>query len=194
MNSEERRLIKKVVMEQRGWKREGTWYGNIRKVMNKYGLKEEVEGMKKSSWKRKVKEAIQKETEKQLRRECKEKKKARTVKDDEYKMKKYLTETTISQSRQILKARLHMVEITCNYKKSGEDERCQLCGKKERIETEHYFRCERTEEIKKNWNVQEEHLKSSETMDLIRVGKYFKEVVNLILIEITQIKCSSNIE
>ena len=78
-------------------------------------------------------------TEKDIKKKCHPYNKSRTVMYDEYKLEDYLRETNIREAKYILKMRLHMMDIPCNFT-SGKQTQCWLCGKSGANE-EHYFRC-----------------------------------------------------
>ena len=120
----------------------------------------------KSTWKEKVKTRIAEE---------KEKSKARTVLKSEYEMKQYLKETRASQATRILMARLHMIQLPCNYKKEEEDKRCPLC-QMVNIRTEHYFHCAMTEKLRKSWGTTETDLQSDDACVLLRATNFLEAV------------------
>ena len=87
--------------------------------------------------------------------------KTRTIKEDPFSMKEYLKETTLTDTSDILRTRLHMTKLTCNYEKMLENQltSCPLCGMQGKQETEHYFsRCKATEYLAKIWNTEAEDL------------------------------------
>ena len=99
------------------------------------------------------------------------------MKNDAYEMKKHLGETTTKQVKFIAKARMHMVEIPCNYKRYDEDGKCWFCGERN-VQTEHYFGCKETQGIKKRWNTKIEDLTSNETAQLIQMSNFIRQVVD----------------
>ena len=134
-NSDEKRIAKQVIEEQVNMDREGTWMNTIQEIMVEYDIEDSVLDDLKSAWKKKVKEKIKTKTEEMIRKNCESQSKARTVLEGEYKMKEYLTKTTIAEAKQILRARLHMLKLPCNY---GKRECCWLCGETNNVKTEHY--------------------------------------------------------
>ena len=175
VNSDERRIVKKVIEEQRKMDREGTWFDGIKKILEKYGINDTTKEDLKSTWKKKVKTRIAEETEKHLRVVCQEKSKARTVLKSDYEMKQYLKETRASQATRILMARLHMIQLPCNYKKEEEDKRCPLC-QTANIRTEHYFHCAMTEKLRKSWGTTETDLQSDDACVLLRATNFLEAV------------------
>ena len=111
MNSDDRRVVKKLVEEQKKMDREGTWMDGVEKIMERYDIEDTASEDLKSTWKSKVKKKIAEATEEDLRVSCMGKSKARTVLTGVYERKGYLDETTISQASQILMARMHMTSM-----------------------------------------------------------------------------------
>ena len=87
MNSDDRRVLKKMLLVQREENREGTWYYNICEIMEKYEIQDDVEKSGKSKWKKEVKENIRRKTEETVRKECCKMTKTRTVKHNKYELK-----------------------------------------------------------------------------------------------------------
>ena len=176
INSDEERIIKKIVKIQEEEEREGTWYQSTKKKMKKYEIEKDVEKVLKSEWKREVKKKIGKKVEEEVRERCKIMKKTRTIKDDEYKTKNYLQETVMSEATDILRTRLHMAKLKCNYE-SSKNSACPLCGEQNDIKTEHYFgECKMTSHLAKIWNTTEEDMRSTEGEELRRAKNHIKKV------------------
>ena len=140
MNSDERRVLKKLLLVQREENRAGTWYNNLCKTMEMYGIELNVEESSKHKWKNLVKEQIRKKTEEIVREECCKMTKARSVKDDIFELKQYLKDLHIRSSREILLYRLHMINLPMNFKNAWKQKQCPLCRQEEGT-TEHYFSC-----------------------------------------------------
>ena len=117
----------------------------------KYQIENDVRCLK-SVWKKEVKKKIHGKVEHEVREKCKDIKKTSAIQDDELKMKEYLKKCSLKEASGIMKIRLHMTKIPCNY---GLDmEKCPLCGLQEKIETEHYFgKCLMTNRIADIWGV-----------------------------------------
>ena len=113
INSDETRIIKQIIMEQRNFARKGTWYHGITLILKKYGVTDNPECVNKSKWKKTVKECIRRKTEESIKDKCKEQSKSRSVRNDSYEMKEYMKETTIKEMKEIVKTRVH-VTITRN--------------------------------------------------------------------------------
>ena len=96
------------------------------------------------------------------------------VKSD-YGMKQYLKETRATQATRILMARLHMIQLPCNYRKEDEDKKCPLC-QAENIRTEHYFHCVKTEKLRNTWSTVEADLQSDDACVLLRATDFLEAV------------------
>ena len=94
-----------------------------------------VGAIKKSTWKRLVKDKMKNKIEERLKREMEGKTKSRTIKDDKWKMKEYILNCNGEDARDIMLIRLHTWEVQVNYKKETE--------RKERKEDtmEHIIEC-----------------------------------------------------
>ena len=98
--------------------------------------------MSKSKWKKQVKEKIGKSIDERTKQEMTNKTKARIVIQDKWERKKYLQECDSETIRDVIKIRLHMWQVSCNYKRDNTDTKCPLCKKSEDT-TEHVLECEK---------------------------------------------------
>ncbi len=171
-HSEEDRVIKQIVRVQEEEERPGTWNEEVKLIIKKYGIEKDVEKVMKSEWKNEAKKKIGKNVEEEIRKCCKEMSKTRTIMDDEYKMKTYFDETTVSEATDILRTRLHITKITCNY---GKNDNCPLCGHVGHIRTEHYFECAMVKPIADIWQTSKEDLNGS-LENMVRAKNHLKKV------------------
>merc|ERR1712072_1164646 len=159
------RVIKRILEIQETEARMTTWYAGIRKAVEKYGITKKVDTVLKSEWKKEVKEKIQIIVEKEIRKRCAEMKKTRTVKDGPFCMKDYMKEMPLKEASDILRTRLHMTKLPCNY--GGERQLCPLCGCVGEITTEHYLgECLVTKKLADIWKTCPEDLE--DTMERTR--------------------------
>ena len=63
----------------------------------------------------------------------------------DFKKKQYLSILGFNETRTILKLKLNMIELKCNYKGQKREETCNLC-KMHSDTTEHLFQCEKIKE------------------------------------------------
>ena len=136
-HSGEERVIRKILNVQKEEVRDTTWYADVRRTIKKYGIKKEVGRVMKSEWKKEVKEKIGKKVEEEIRECCRKMRKTRTIQEDTYIMKEYLKETSMNDATDILRTRLHMTRLPCNY--GYKLASCPLCGMKGKQETEPLF-------------------------------------------------------
>ena len=171
MNSGDDRLIKNIVAEQKRTKRPGTWYYSVTKLIEKYGIVESHDELK-STWKRHVKERIATTTEEEIRWGCSKMSKGRTIVTDEFKVKDYLSAVNVNQASDILKVRLHMSALPCNY---GVKNDCWLCSE-DGVRTEHYLRCPGTLLSRECFGILEISLGTQDINELIKVSQFFKKL------------------
>ena len=166
MKSDDNRVIKKILAEQIKRPTPNCWYQNLQEDVKKYSI--DIDALKvtrqsKSELKKEVKEKIHNILEKEFRQN--KSKKLRTVIKNEYKRKSYITTGNFTEDeiKQIMKIRLHMIEIKGNYP-SG-DRTCQWCNSNEES-TEHVLiECSKLDFIRKE-KVEERQLHSEEESDI----------------------------
>ena len=182
VHSDEKRMIKKITEEQRKHKREGTWYDTIYKSLQKYDVTMKVQEVLKSKWKKEVKGKISAWNEKEVRQRSKDLSKTRTAREGEWGRKRYINESALGDVKEILRLRLHMMPLPCNYKKNVDDgNKCCLCKKSDKIRTEHYFRCNRTKRIRERCGVKENMMTSESTNDILKAAKYIRTITKMVL-------------
>ena len=121
-----------------------------KEICNEYNLSIKlIRCMKKGKLKRILKNKIQQRLTTRIELESREKTKLRFCGD--FGKKKYLLMGNLNknQVKGIIKARLNMLELSCNYKGANRSEICGLC-KGEKDTTEHLFECR---EVNKNMTV-----------------------------------------
>ena len=92
--------------------------------------------MNKSKWKKQVEEKTGKSTEETTKQKMANKTKSRTKVEDKWERKKYLHGCDSDTIKEVIKVRLHMWQVNCNYKKDNTDTKCPLCQTSEDT-TEH---------------------------------------------------------
>ena len=71
---------------------------------------------------------------------------ARTIIKDKWGRKKYLQEYDSDTIEDVIKIRLHVWQVTCNYKKDNTDTKYPFCKKSEDT-TEHVLECEKAKKF-----------------------------------------------
>ena len=134
----------------------------------------------KSEWKKEVKAKINKKNEKIIMNKSTSLSKTRTVRNEEWGRRQYIKEGTMDEIAEIMKLRLHMHQLPCNYKTSQENGRqCRFCYLDGCIRTEHYFHCRKINELRTKMGAQEKHLYSQNTSELLKASKYVHAVTLL---------------
>ena len=98
--------------------------------------------------------------------------KGRTIVTDEFKVKDYLSAVNVNQASDILKVRLHMSALPCNY---GVKNDCWLCSE-DGVRTEHYLRCPGTLLSRECFGILEISLGTQDINELIKVSQFFKKL------------------
>ena len=102
--------------------------------------------------------------------------KARTTVEDTRKRKKYLQDCDSDTVKDVIKIKLHMWQVNCNYKKYNTDTKCPLCQKSEDT-TEHVLECEKAKKFTlskennkngKRWQIFIEKTKRRENLQVLK--------------------------
>ncbi len=145
MNSSDERISKQIVMQQRKHQHTHGFYQEIRKSATalKVKLEDVIERrVKKSEWKRALKEQMKKVLNEKANAISGEMTKLRHIQGSDLEEKEYVKKCNMEDLTDILKLRLNMIKLDCNYGKKGN---CKLCGG-ERETLEHMLECK---EVKK---------------------------------------------
>ena len=149
ISSSNNRLVKQIILEQRAQNHSNTFYDKVRTIAEELNIKlEKAVIMKKSDWKRTVKDKIQNQIQERVEKEMKNKTKLRTVREDKWERKEYITTCDSDLVKVIIKIRLHMWELKKNYPREEEDTKCPTCNQKEDT-TEHVLECQTAETVYK---------------------------------------------
>ena len=147
INSSKDRLVKQIIQEQRAQNHQNTFHEKVRTIAEELNIKlETAVTMKKSEWKRTVKDKAQNKIQKRKEKEMENKTKLRTVREDKWERKEYIATCDSDLVKDIIKIRLHMWELKKNYPGEEEDMKCSICKQKEDI-TEHALECQRVETV-----------------------------------------------
>ena len=142
LKSNQRRVTKRVVLDQKDSEEEDTIYQTTKKALVKYGINIDlIAEMKKSALKKAVKEAIKKQMEKDIKKAAEHMTKLRFINTQEFKRKGYINKLGGSACILALKTRLNMLPVFANYKGDvSMDKTCAHC-KMEDDCTEHLVEC-----------------------------------------------------
>ena len=85
ISSSKNRLVKQIILEQRAQNHSNTFHGKVRTISEELNIKlEKAVIMKKSDWKRTVKDKIQNKIQERVEKEMENKTKLRTVREDKW--------------------------------------------------------------------------------------------------------------
>ena len=168
VTADDERLGKKVIVAQEEDGCPG-WASETKGLARRIGIGTETAKEKaKSTWRKEVKEKIEKELERQFR--GKESKKLRHMDGQKFKRKEYLREMRVKEASRTMKRRTEMIDMGNNL---GGKRKCE-CGEKE--EVEHIISCK---EVKGHGKVKEEWLRETEKIDIIRkVNQWIEEYMD----------------
>ena len=146
ITSQETRFLKQVIEQQirEPWK--GCWMEQTNEICQKYDL--DVENIRNSSkevLKTSMRKKINVNLDQMIIEQSREKTKLRFCSD--FNRKKYTMTGNLKfhTIKNIMKLKLNMLELKCNYKGVGKSETCDLC-KTEKDTTEHLFQCTKVRE------------------------------------------------
>ena len=94
--------------------------------------------------------------------------------NDEFKRKEYIGKLMPTETKKIMKVRMHMTKIPGNYKQLG-IMKCPLCNGDE-ISTEHYFECGSCTMLAERWGVSKEDLRTQQLDKMKDVAKFLEKV------------------
>ena len=141
VNSDGERTVKKLVKEQEQHNMPQTLHSRVAKIALELGVDiKDAEVLKKSAWKKRVKDRIKWKIQEQLQHEMENKTKSRTICKDQWKRKEYIEICKGDIAKDVMKIRLHMWDLKMNYKRKDEENMCPLCNKAEDT-TEHVLEC-----------------------------------------------------
>ena len=181
MSSADNRVAKKLIIEEEKYGMKDSWAMRVRREAKELGIKLE-EGVKqlKSAFKKEVKCKLENKVKEEINNA--DGTKLRTVKKKEYGEKNYLKGNfDADEVAEIMKIRLHMINLRMNYKNSDISITCRLCYEHQET-TEHIFlEC-------KTLNIIREHLKDIEIDNdqepMIRNILTYKRIASIIMTEI----------
>ena len=101
--------------------------------------------MKKSEWKRRIKDKVQNKIQGRVEKENEKKTKLRAVKEHKWERKEYMAMCDSDLVKDIIKIRQHMWELRKNYPREEKDIKCPICNEKEDTK-EHVLECQTTEQ------------------------------------------------
>ena len=166
LKSNDRRLCKRLLLEQEEEDEDDdTLYATTRKALERYSINiKEIAKMRKSELKAKVKQRISVEMNRMVQQAAVNMTKMRFMRGDTFGRKKYLMESSGTESQKILKTRLNMQPVYQNFKGDIKlDRHCPYCIQNE-DSTEHLVECQG---LGRTW-LNREDLKNTDNTQLWR--------------------------
>ena len=142
LKSDDRRLVKRIVHNQRQDEEDGTFYQTTKEKLESYQIDpHEIENMSKSELKKTIKTRIEEKMVSLIDEASKKMTKLRLTLGTEFKRKSYLMEMDGNESLHTLKTRLNMLPVHNNFKGDVTlDTQCSHCKSAEDT-TEHLIEC-----------------------------------------------------
>ena len=122
MNSDQKRIARKILAEQAKSTKKNTMISKVQQIAQEMGVKlKNVENMSKSKWKKEIKGKIGKSIEEKTKQEMTNQTKGRKIIEAKSERKKYLQECDNETIKDVIKVRVHMWQVSCNYKRDNTD-------------------------------------------------------------------------
>lgn len=174
LQSEEGRLAKEIIEGQQ--KITGvTWTSVTKEIGDKYGIDIDQEKVKSTStreWKKDIKEKINKVIEDEWREKSNKMKKLRHIKGGGFGLKKYISQSKVEETANLMRIRLEMNDIGNNL---GNNRNCS-CGERETIE--HLLDCDLVRE-KIDEQVTIESLKEDNKVKLEKIRRWIEKYISI---------------
>ena len=143
LKSDDNRVIKEIIKYQieNTWR--GCWMQETKEILRKNDIDiTKMAETSKEQMKKKIKDSITLRLQTELSELKKEKTKLRFI--EKFEQKRYLEELTFEDTIEMMKLRLNMMEVKCNYKgKYKNNLRCEVCNSSDDT-TEHILQCKQT--------------------------------------------------
>ena len=117
LKSDNRRLCKRVILDQKENEEEDSFYGTAKQQLEKYDIDIDlIADMQKSELKKLVKDRINRKMEKMFEETAKRMKKLRFITDFRCQRKEYMAQMDGFECLQTIKTRLNMLPVYANYR------------------------------------------------------------------------------
>ena len=129
ISSDEKRIIKKIILEQKKREYENTWYAEIIRILKKYSIDDkDITSFTKSQWKRMIKKKMDDKIVEENQKYIKNNAKCRMLNAINNQKWNYIEQMDIDDVIIIMKIRLNMIQVKCNFAKNNSgDNKCILC-------------------------------------------------------------------
>jgi hypothetical protein len=179
LKSEKERFARIILIEQQKNSIPKCWYSEIKVLSNQLQVNvdfEEVMNYTKNEWKKYINKAINKRISKELEETGT---KGRFM-DGTNRRKRYIDSGNVKTTTGIMRIRLNMVEVKCNYKgKYKGNLTCPMC-KIENDTTEHLFDCKKLKEvIRCDRKIDSEDIKNDNISKLTELEEYAEKAMKI---------------
>ena len=182
IQSDEKRILKEIIEDQIQNTWTGCWMEKTKEICEKYSIQiDEIRNEEATKFKKNIKNKINKKLDEEILQLSKEKTKLRFCTNA--KKKEYIEKLGYLEAKAIMKLRLNMIEVKCNYKGQYKEHRCQ-CQESEDT-TEHLFNCKQIKSKIKNIP-SAESIKESDKESCTQLAKFVKNAMNIKGIDINQ--------
>ena len=142
ITSDNQRVASSIIKEQSMKVMKNSLPNRVQEMMKDIGCKfEDIKNLKKSTWKKKVKDAMRNRIDSRLKEKMKDKTKSRFAVTENFgEAKTYISQHTGYNAIDILKIRLNMADTKSNFKSKYKNHYCPKC-KTDTDTAEHIVRC-----------------------------------------------------
>ena len=149
MHSDGKRITRRIVVNQMDGKGKGkSWYNHgVKEWLVKLEMpytEDEVMNIKKSAWKKEVKEKINKMVGDEMEQQKEKMTKLRFT--GRFEQQEYVGKYRMEKVKKIMQMRLNMTDLKANFKGKYDDRKCPACGIEDET-TEHVIACEEYQQI-----------------------------------------------
>ena len=149
VHSDNRRMARRVLLKQIDHPEDETWVTQVKKWAREFDIDLKVDTVnkqKKPTFKKNIKEKINKALHNWLKEESNQKTKLRFLREEEYTEKEYLKKCNFQKCKSIMRLRLNMLDVKANFKNGHEEIMCTACRTHEDT-TEHLVQCKIMDKI-----------------------------------------------
>ena len=123
--------VKRIWRYQTSLPEHGNWWSNVKRLLDKYSIgygEDEIAGMSKETYKKKVKKAVFDQALKDLSQENEEKTRTRDIKFNTFNTQEYIQKLNPGDARVIFKCRSKTLSIKEHMSYKFSDTSCRWCG------------------------------------------------------------------
>ena len=177
MNSNHERIARQIIQQQQAYQISGGFYSQVQEsakclLVNKEQLHHYQ--VRKCQWKNMVQYGTSKKLEKEIATVTEEMTKLRSIKKSQLKESAYVRKCSLTELTELLKLRLHMTPLKCNY---GSKSKCKICMLAEESD-EHMLECPAAR-IKVGYEINAS-MNTESKCELKEISRYMESVIKII--------------